>query len=579
MKSLRKVNKKYRQNYWQGVEKLCRSSSRWPQGRLGPVGCAALSVFLLLLLACLPSPGHTALRPPSAVPEYNLEVSFDLPRGKIRGQVVIQAPPGKKLVIDPGDLNLIKVEERGRRLAISRGREGEPLVLVPQGPIHLTYEMKLKNLDDNRIDERGLFLQGMWYPQVEGFCRFKLTAVLPAGFLAVSEADRIIKEEKAGQVIFHFDFPYPLHESDGISLVASNQFVTSHSTFKNVEIWTYLLPEEAPLAAGYLERTKVLLEKYENLLGPFPYRRFAIVESFLKPSLALPTYVLMNREKLHQKDPENSPLDHELVHQWFGCSVSPDYERGNWSEGLTTYFSSHLQHEEKREDWSYRRTLLADFQSQVRPIKEYPLRKFSECCGPLSRAIGYGKGALVFHMLRQQVGDEKFFGAIRQFFKNHQFAVASWTDLQRSFESVANQNVTWFFRQWVDEVGLPNIVIKEVNVKKMSDGFAVNLVLRQDGRPKRLPMPVTFKGQDGERSFQVELDRGKKQYSFRLDFPPQEVVIDEHYSVFRRLLPAEQPPSLASLWQGKNAARSTLGNPRGIRRLLAEPSDFRAARN
>ena len=134
MKSLRKINKKNIQKYWQAGEKLSRTFFRWHQGRLGPVGFAALGVFLLLLLTCLPIPGHTALRPPSTMPEYRLEVSFDLPRGKIKGQAVIQAPPGKKLVIDPGDLNLIKVEEGGRRVAISRGQEGEPLVLVPQGP-------------------------------------------------------------------------------------------------------------------------------------------------------------------------------------------------------------------------------------------------------------------------------------------------------------------------------------------------------------------------------------------------------------------------------------------------------------
>ena len=54
---------------------------------------------MLILVTWLPNPGHTALRPPSAIPEYSLEVSFDLPRGKIKGQAVIQAPPGKKLVI------------------------------------------------------------------------------------------------------------------------------------------------------------------------------------------------------------------------------------------------------------------------------------------------------------------------------------------------------------------------------------------------------------------------------------------------------------------------------------------------
>jgi aminopeptidase N len=573
------LTKEYIQIYLKGREKLNRSFLQWHQWRLGPVGVAALGFSLFLLLFCLPSSGQTAQRPPSTMPEYRLEVSFDLPRGKIKGQAVIQTPPGRKLVIDPVDLSLTKLEENGRRVALSRNQKGDPLVLFPQGPIHLTYEATLKSSGENRITESGLVLQRVWYPRVEGFCRFKLTAVLPAGFVAISEADRITKEEKAGQAIFHFDFPYPRHDSDGISLMASNRFVTSNTTYKGIELWTYLLPEEAPLAAGYLEKTKVLLEKYENLFGPFPYRRFTIVESFLKFSLSLPTYVLINREKLREKDLEESTLDHELVHQWFGCGVSPDFAQGNWSEGLATYFSDHLQAEEKNAAWIYRRQLLAESQKQQPKIMEFSLRDFTVGVGPPSRSVGYGKGALVFHMLRQEVGDQAFAAAIRQFFITHRFTVASWTDLQKSFERVTGRNLSWFFRQWVEEAGQPQLTIKEVNVQKVRDGFAVDLVLCQDGQAKKLPIPVAFKGPDDERSFQVELDRGKKKYSFQLDFPPQKVVIDEHYNVFRRLLPAEQPPSLASLPYGKNFARPTLDNLRGIRRLLTEPSDFKAARN
>jgi hypothetical protein len=225
----------------------------WEDQRHAPVTSAApFAVFLMFLASgYLVNPGYTALRPPVAIPEYSLEVTFDLPRGKIRGRVVIQAPPGQKLVIDPGDLILTKIEELGRREAIRHSQEGDSLILFPQGPILLSYVATLKNFNNNRINEREVFLQGMWYPQVEGFCRFKLTAMLPAGFVAVSEADYILKEEQAGQVIFHFDFPYPVYEADGITLVASNRFVTSHATFKHIEIWTYLLPEEAPLASDY----------------------------------------------------------------------------------------------------------------------------------------------------------------------------------------------------------------------------------------------------------------------------------------------------------------------------------------
>ena len=221
-------------------------------------------------------------------------------------------------------------------MTFSRNQKGEPLDLFPQGPVHLTYEATLKSSGENRITADGLVLQGGWYPQIEGFCRYKLTATLPAGFVAVSEADCIIKAEKAGQAIFHFDFPYPRHDSDGISLVASNRFVTSHTTYKGLELWTYLLPEEAPLAARYLERTKALLQRYENLFGPFPYRRFSIVESYFHFSLTHLGSFLTTEE--FQAKEEDSPLDHELVHQWFGCAVSPDFAQGNWCEGLAHIF-------------------------------------------------------------------------------------------------------------------------------------------------------------------------------------------------------------------------------------------------
>ena len=555
-------------NYLQGSKNLGQPFRPWQQRWLNLLKFTTTRILLLLLLVCLPNSGAAALRPPVAITEYSLEVSFDLPRGKIQGQAVIQAPPGQKLVIHPGELTFTQLTATGRRQAVNPGRKGGSLILFPQGPVHLTYEATLKSTGENRITAGGLVLQGLWYPQVEGFCRFKLTATLPAGFVAISEADRIIKEEKAGQAIFHFDFPYPRHDSAGLSLVASNSFVTSNTSYKGIELWTYLLPAEAPLAAGYLERTKILLAKYENLFGPFPYRRFAIVESFLNFSLSLPTYVLLNREKLPAKDSEASNLDHELVHQWFGCAVSPDFEGGNWCEGLATYFSDHLQAEAKNAAWVYRRQLLAECQKQQPKIMEFALRNFTQGVGPPSRSVGYGKGAMVFYMLRRQVGDQAFAAALRQFFITNRFTVASWTDIQKSFERVTGRDLSWFFRQWVEEAGQPQIAIKKLEIDQKNRQYSVNLVLRQEGQPKRLTLPVTFTGPEGDRNFQVELDRGEKSFSFQLTFKPAAVVVDKDYTVFRALLPAEYPPARAPSLDIGNVAPDSENSTRGIQRLL-----------
>jgi aminopeptidase N len=264
----------------------------------------------------------------------------------------------------------------------------------------------------------------------------------------------------------------------------------------------------------------------------------AIVESSIKFSLSLPTYVLLNREKLAAKD-EASPLNHELVHQWFGCAVSPDMAQGNWCEGLADFFSEYLQAEQKNAAWSYRRQLLAACQKQQPQIRDFALSDFTVGVGPPSRAVGYGQAVMVFSMLRRQVGEPAFAAAIRQFFAANRFTVASWTDLQKSFEKTTGRDLSWFFRQWVHEPGQPQIMVNKIAANHKNGEYLVNLVLRQEGQPKRLLLPVTFQGPTGASPFQVELDRGEKSFSFHLAAKPEAVVIDKDYTVFRTLTPAE----------------------------------------
>jgi len=513
-------------------------------------GLSLLLTGLLVLAAALggTSPGQAALRPPQAPPEYRLQVSFDIPRKKILGQATILAPPGRKLSINPGELSIKSLEHNGKRVLRGGYPPDREIVLYPRGPIKISYEVDIKKTDNNTVAPGDILLNGMWYPTVEGFCRFRLTAVLPAGYQAVSEAEQVSVSEKNGQVEFRFDFPYPLHDLDGINLAASNRFVVSHDSWNGIELLTYLFPEERHLAPRYLERAKRVLEKGQRLLGPFPYRRLALVETLQDGTTqALPTFILMERQDFLLEEPDRTPLDHEIVHQWFGCAVSADYSRGNWCEGMAIYFADHLLLEEKGQGWQCRRRILSGFQSLMQRSREFPLRDFTERFDNPSRVLGYGKGAMVIHMLRRQLGDQRFSQAVRLFLKTNLFGVASWQDLQKSCETVSHRNLSWFFRQWVDAVGQPQIRIDKAVITKIGQEFRVNLTLGQGGLVKRLSLPVRFSGPQGSRSFQVDLCRKTELFSFRLDFKPEKVIIDENYDVFRKLTPDENPPTLERL--------------------------------
>ncbi len=511
----------------------------------GRPGLLLHGFLICLFLLVWSATGQAALHPREPLPEYRLQVSFDLPRGKVLGRATILAPQGRKLTIDPGKLDILEIRHRGEKITSGR-RTGKDIVLYAQGPIQVDYELSLKKTGDTAMNQRDLILLSGWYPQVEGFCRFKLTATLPSGYLAISEADQVTHTEKDGQVEFVFDFPYPLHDQDDITLAASNHWVVSRESQNNIEFLTYLFPEDAHLAPRYLEGARQALAKYEQLLGPYPYRRLAIVENSFKMGQAQPTYILLEPKDFQREDFERT-LDHEIVHQWFGCAVSPDYDQGNWCESMATYFSNHLLQEEKGQGWQCRRRILSGFQTYTDTQREFPLRKFTERFDDPSRTIGYGKGAMVLHMLRRLAGDGAFYDAIRSFFKTNRFAVASWDDLKKSFEAQTKKDLSWFFHQWVDGTGQPQIRIDKATLKKDGDASVVNLALSQEGRVKRLSLPVRFSGPQGSRSFQVDLTRSTESFSFRLDFQPEKVIIDENYDVFRKLAPAENPPTLERL--------------------------------
>ncbi len=517
-------------------------SKKVGRGQKALICCGILLLFLLEWMAL----SHAALRPPATVPEYRLHIAVDIPQGKIQGRATIVAPSRRQLIIQPGELVVREVRHQGRKLPVRPGKGGE-IVLTPRGPVEIIYEVDVKKTEDNFMGPDGVFLLGTWYPVVEGFCRFQVTARVPAGYLAVSEAERLTVKDLGSQQEFVFDFPHPLHADDGVTLAVSNRWSVSQATHNGVSLATYLFPEQAHLADRYLDRIKQVLAKYEMLLNPYPYRRLAIVENSQEVTQALPTYILIDTEDLKPDDLDRTPLDHEILHQWLGCAVSANLARGNWFEGLTIYLADHLLMEEKGRDWQCRRRILSGFQNYMQRQPEFPLRDFTERFDKHSRVIGYGKGAMVIHMLRRQVGDQAFFDAVRLFTNRNLYTCASWEDLQSSFEDTSRQNLAWFFRQWVDGIGQPEIKISEVTVNKAGQRIVVNLELTQTGRIKRLNIPVTFLGPDGKQTFPVVLKQRQKHFRFSLDFSPEEVVLDANYDTFRMLTTQENLPTLERL--------------------------------
>ena len=114
-----------------------------------------------------------------------------------------------------------------------------------------------------------------------------------------------------------------------------------------VEALVYLREQDDALARKYLDATAQYLEMYRQLIGPYPYGKFALVENFWETGYGMPSFTLLGPQVIRFPFILHSSYPHEILHNWWGNSVFVDYEKGNWCEGLTAYLADHLVQEQR----------------------------------------------------------------------------------------------------------------------------------------------------------------------------------------------------------------------------------------
>jgi uncharacterized iron-regulated protein len=511
--------------------------------------------FIFLVVFFAPLTAQAADSPTQAPTEYQLDVAFDVPNSKIMGTARINAPAGKELVVRTGTLKIIEV--RSGRHKIEADIHDGILKLVPSGEdaIVIVYEGVFKggkNVTDTNygvvpsvIDEQGISLTGLWYPCIDELSRYHLSATLPEGFTAVSEADEIRKSVDNGQVNFVFDFPHP---AAGINFLAAREYGEIKSAVDGTDIYAYFFREDRQLAGTYIDYAKKYISLYEGMLGKYPYKRFSIVENFLPSGYSIPTFTLLGRDIVRLPFIVETSLGHEILHQWFGNLVYVDYDKGNWAEGLTTYLADHLYEEQKGRGWEYRKQILIDYESYVHENNELPVKDFTGRTDFSSKAIGYGKAAMVFHMLRRGIGDDAFDRSLRDLVQEKRFQRASWDDIKSIVEKNSGKDWGWFFKQWIDNPGMPELNIGAFDLKQKGAQYEAAFNVGQKSKVYRLELPLTVSYLDGsEERFTVPADKDSTLVTLSLNGMPEKIVIDGGYDIARRLDGKELPPVVAAV--------------------------------
>jgi uncharacterized iron-regulated protein len=511
-------------------------------------------VFFIIVLLFLPPAAYAVQHGHDLIPSYELDVSFDVVNARLSGISRVYVKVGQEVVFRKGPLTVTDLRFNDKVIDFHDNSGVVKIVPDQAGVIQIKYTGVFRDdsqrhelhggVVKNIIGEKGISLTGVWYPVVDGLSYYKLKVTLPKGYEAVSEAEEIQKVKRKGNVEFYFTFSHPL---DGINFIATNKYKVLKDRFRNVEIYAYFFREDVKLAKTYIAFTKQYLELYEDLLPQFPYKRFSIVENFLPTGYSMPTFTLLGKTVIKLPFIVETSLGHEILHQWFGNNIYVDYESGNWAEGLTTYLADHLYQERKGQGWEYRKQMLIDYKSYVTEENDFPLKTFIARKDSPSKAVGYGKTALVFHMLRNMVGDRSFFDALRHLIRDNRFQFVSWKDIQISFEKFSKENLNWFFEQWIQKKGIPEFFLDEAHVRFAGGSFELTFNILQKGEIYSLDVPVTLFTDAGKIKKTFRIKNKESDFTMFLTDKPLKIVMDEDYDIPRVISRDEFPPVIARI--------------------------------
>jgi hypothetical protein len=389
------------------------------------------------------------------------------------------------------------------------------------------------------ISPEGVFLSPSngFYPHGDqAVANFKVAISLPGGWDAVSEGARVEASKSDDSSLIAYTTEHPL---DGIHITAA-QWVVDKAEVNGVEFYTFFFPEDTSLAKQYLDMSIGYVARYDTLITPYPFSKFAVVENFFPTGYGMPSYTVLGRSVVRLPFIVYTSLGHEVLHNWWGNSVFIG-EGGNWCEGLTSYQADYLYKTEQSEASArqYRKDILKDYTVYTRDGDDFAPAEFTSRSNMSSRSIGYGKVAMIFMMLEDRVGSDAFYMALRQVVTDYQWGHASWANFISAIELASGHELGAFKTSWVDEAGAPLL-----SLELTDSGF----VLKQSGAIKPVQVPIQIIDNAGnERIMTITFDSSEIALS-GIDLSNTATVsVDPAYRVMRYLHADEIDPTLRDI--------------------------------
>ena len=442
--------------------------------------------------------------------------------GSVSTTLVALKPAFDSVVLDAGALLGIKRVATGRE-TLRTSRHGDTLVVHLARPVAfrdtvrftIDYAGKVENghgltfIDERPHTPRQIWSQGedhdnhYWFPTYD-FPNDKMTweleATVPAGLMAVSNGALISDTKDAsGARTLRWSETRP-SATYLVSLVVA-PLAKIHDSWKNVPVDYYVYHADSALAWRLFHETPDMIDVYSKLTGvDYPWQKYAqtTVADFFGGMENVSATTLVDwlpDAKAYQDRPwyQHILIPHELAHQWFGDYVTT----GNWAnmflnEGFAEFMPGQYWRMKKGEH------LEQDYYlDEYRQFMQIDARRRMPLASSGSNNI-YPKGALVLEMLKNYLGDQRFWASIHQYLTTHAFGNAVTDDLRQAVLEATGENLDWFWNEWVYSAGYPDFTVTssyDASAKRLTLAVAQTQrdTLKADSTGMRYVVPETFR--------------------------------------------------------------------------------------
>jgi hypothetical protein len=311
--------------------------------------------------------------------------------------------------------------------------------------------------------------------------------------------------------------------------IVAGSFGDYSSTEAGVDLHVYFKPTHKDLASAYAETAVKEFTYFITLYGVPASNVLRVVElpDDTVPSAWAPEFAALASRGITPKT-NYRLLANTIAHQWWGVSVSPA-SRDDWwlNDGFARY--SEARYIESAAGTGGLQEAVKDMSVGALSYDTVPLSSAGKLqpFSPEFQSLVTDKGAMILHMLRWVMGDQKYDQAMRELSANFAGKSARLDDFRSTVEKNYGDKLTWFFSQWLDSTGAPEFKTKYTIFRLGNNkGFRSVGQISQDLDLFRMPVELKIDTDGKTETKRIDVVGTDSAFTVETFGRPRRVVID-----------------------------------------------------